>query len=93
MVAAFRGALEESLSLIKAEPARVAALWIKAEERPAERGGSRGDHRGAADPWTSAPLNMLTYLDYMNRAGLVSAKAADQGGELFFPGAATKAER
>ena len=48
--------------------------------------------RAPQTQWTSAPLNMLAYLDYMNRAGLVAAKATDQG-ELFFPGAVAKAER
>lgn len=92
VVAAFRSALEESLSLIKAEPARVAALWIKAENARLSEAEAVEIIGAPQTRWTSAPLNMLTYLDYMNRAGLVSAKAADQG-ELFFPGAATKAER
>lgn len=92
IVAAFRGALEESLALIKAEPNRVAALWIKAENAKLTESEAVDIIRAPQTGWTSAPLNMLAYLDYMNRAGLVSAKATDQG-ELFFPGAVTKAER
>jgi NitT/TauT family transport system substrate-binding protein len=92
IVAAFRAALEESLALIKAEPARVAALWIKAENARLTEAEAVEIIRAPQTQWTSAPLNMLAYLDYMNRAGLVAAKATDQG-ELFFPGAVAKAER
>ena len=34
--------------------------------------------------WTTTPKKILVYLDHMNRAGLVSAKASDWK-DIFFP--------
>ncbi|WP_375410628.1 ABC transporter substrate-binding protein [uncultured Methylobacterium sp.] len=84
VVAAFIAALEDSLKLIRDDPAKAAALWIKAEGAKLSQAEAEAIIRSPQNEWTTAPKRMLTYLDYMNRAGLVSAKATDQS-ELFFP--------
>ncbi|GJE58021.1 ABC transporter substrate-binding protein [Methylobacterium trifolii] len=84
VVAAFVAALEDSLKLIRDDPARAAAIWIKAEGAKLSPAEAEAIIREPQNEWTTTPKRMLAYLDYMNRAGLVSAKATDQG-ELFFP--------
>ena len=78
--------------LAKADPAKAAAIWVKAENSKLSPADAEKIVRDPQNEWTTTPKKVLTYLDYMNRAGLVAAKAADQG-ELFFPGAVAKAER
>ena len=85
--AAFIAALEDSLKLIRDEPARAATLWIKAEGSKITPAEAEAIIRAPQNEWTVAPKRMIDYLDYMNRAGLVSAKATDHK-ELFFPSAA-----
>ncbi|MGE8131027.1 ABC transporter substrate-binding protein [Methylobacterium sp. NPDC080182] len=84
VTAAFRAALEESLALIRDDPARAAALWIKAEGAKISPEEAVAIIRAPQNAWTTKPERMLAYLAYMNRAGLVSAKA-DSESELFFP--------
>ena len=84
VTAAFRAALEESLALIRDDPARAAALWIKAEGAKISPEDAVAIIRAPQNAWTTKPERMLAYLAYMNRAGLVSAKA-DSESELFFP--------
>ncbi len=84
VTAAFRAALEESLTLIREDPARAAALWIKAEGSKLSQDEAVALIRAPQNAWTTKPQRMLDYLAYMNRAGLVSATAASEG-ELFFP--------
>lgn len=84
VVAAFLAALEESLKLIRDDPAKAATLWIKAENAKLSQADAEAIIRSPQNEWTTVPKRMLTYLDYMNRAGLVSVKASDQR-ELFFP--------
>ncbi|MCJ2050803.1 ABC transporter substrate-binding protein [Methylobacterium sp. J-070] len=84
VVAAFRAALEESLTLIRDDPARAASLWIKAEGSKISQDEAVALIRAPQNAWTTKPQRMLAYLAYMNRAGLVSATAASED-ELFFP--------
>ncbi|WP_431311141.1 ABC transporter substrate-binding protein [Methylobacterium nigriterrae] len=88
IVAAFVAALEDSLALIRTDPARAATLWIKAENAKLSQEEAEEIIRSPQNEWTTAPKRMLAYLEYMNRAGLVTAKASDPS-ELFFavPGA------
>jgi NitT/TauT family transport system substrate-binding protein len=96
VTAAFLAALEESLKLIRDDPARAAALWIKAEGAKISLEEAEALIRAPQNAWTTKPQRMLDYLTYMNRAGLVSATATRED-ELFFPatagGAAKEATR
>jgi NitT/TauT family transport system substrate-binding protein len=86
VMASFRAALEESLTMIRQDPAKAAALWIKAEGAKLSPQEAEAIIREPQNEWTTTPKRMLDYLTYMNRAGLVSAKA-DKESDLFFPGA------
>lgn len=91
VVTAFVAALEDSLKLIREDPAKAASLWIKAENAKISQDEAVAIIRAPQNEWTTAPKRMMAYLDYMNRVGLVTAKAANQG-ELFFPGLVTAGE-
>ncbi|MHB2205803.1 ABC transporter substrate-binding protein [Methylobacterium sp. CM6257] len=84
VTASFLAALEESLKLIRDDPARAAALWIKAEGAKISPEEAEALIRAPQNAWTTKPERMLDYLSYMNRAGLVSATASSDS-ELFFP--------
>src|SRR3954463_12579163 len=82
---AFLDALEESMTRIKADPAAAAALWVKAENSKLPVADAEKIIRNPQNEWTTTPKKILTYLDYMNRAGLVSAKTTDWK-DIFFSG-------
>ncbi len=82
---AFLDALEESMTRIKTDPAAAAALWVKAESSKLPVADVEKIIRNPQNEWTTTPKKILTYLDYMNRAGLVSAKTSDWK-DIFFSG-------
>jgi NitT/TauT family transport system substrate-binding protein len=82
---AFLDALEESMKRIKADPAAAAAMWVKAENSKLPVADAEKIIRNPQNEWTTTPKNILTYLDYMNRAGIVTAKTTDWK-DIFFPG-------
>ena len=82
---AFLDALEESMARIKADPAAAAAIWVKAENSKLPVADAEKIIKNPQNEWTTTPKNILTYLDYMNRAGLVSTKTNDWK-DIFFSG-------
>jgi NitT/TauT family transport system substrate-binding protein len=82
---AFLDALEESMTRIKADPAKAAAIWVKAENSKLPAADAEKIIRDPLNEWTTTPKKILTYLDYMNRAGLVAAKTSDWK-DIFFSG-------
>jgi NitT/TauT family transport system substrate-binding protein len=82
---AFLDALEESMTRIKADPAKVAAIWVKAENSKLPAADAERIIRDPQNEWTTTPKKILTYLDYMNRAGLVATKTNDWK-DIFFSG-------
>ncbi len=74
---AFVAALEEAMANIKADPAAAAAIWVKAENSKVSVADAEKIIRDPQNEWTTTPKKVLVYLDYMNRAGLVSAKTSD----------------
>jgi NitT/TauT family transport system substrate-binding protein len=82
---AFLDALEESMTRIKADPAKAAATWIKAENSKLSPADAEKIIRDPQNEWTTTPKKILTYLDYMNRAGLVATKTNDWK-DIFFSG-------
>ena len=85
IVKAFLDALEESMTRIKADPAAAAALWVKAENSKLPVADAEKIIRDPQNEWTTTPKKILTYLDYMNRAGLVATKTSDWK-DIFFSG-------
>ncbi|MBN8967015.1 MAG: ABC transporter substrate-binding protein [Rhizobiales bacterium] len=85
LVKAFIDALEESMSRIKSDPAAAAAIWIKAENSKLSAADAEKIIRDPKNEWTTTPKKILVYLDYMNRAGLVSAKTTNWQ-DVFFSG-------
>jgi NitT/TauT family transport system substrate-binding protein len=85
IVKAFLDALEESMTRIKADPAAAAAIWVKAESSKLPVADAEKIIRNPQNEWTTTPKKILTYLDYMNRAGLVSTKTSDWK-DVFFNG-------
>ena len=92
VTAAFVAALEDSLKLIRDDPGKAADLWIKAEGSKLSREEAVAIIQAPQNAWTTKPQRMLAYLAYMNRAGLVSAKASAED-ELFFPAGGAEAAR
>jgi NitT/TauT family transport system substrate-binding protein len=82
---AFLDALEESMTRIKSDPAKAAAIWIKAENSKLSPADAEKIIRDPQNEWTTTPKKVLTYLDYMNRAGLVATKTNDWK-DIFFSG-------
>jgi NitT/TauT family transport system substrate-binding protein len=80
---AFLEALEESMTRIKTDPAKAAAIWVKAENSKLSPADAEKIVRNPQNEWTTTPKKVLTYLDYMNRAGLVATKTNDWK-EIFF---------
>ncbi len=85
LMKAFLDALEESMTRIKSDPAAAAALWIKAENSKLSAADAEKIIRNPQNEWTTTPKKILTYLDYMNWAGLVTAKTNDWK-DVFFSG-------
>ncbi len=81
---AFLAALEESEARIRADPAGVAALWLKAENSKMPQAEAEAIIRAPQNEWTTRPKRILQFLTHMNRVGLVSAKT-DDWRDLFFP--------
>jgi len=85
VIKAFIGALEEAMANIKADPAAAAAIWIKAENSKVSVADAEKIIRDPENEWTTTPKKVLVFLDYMNRAGLVSAKTSDWK-DVYFSG-------
>lgn len=85
IVKAFIAALEESVTFIKNDPAAAAAIWVKAENSKISVADAEKIIRDPKNVWTTTPKKVLVYLDYMNRAGLVSAKTTNWQ-DIFFDG-------
>ena len=83
VTAAFMKALDDSIAEIKKDPAGVARLWIKSEGVKTTPEEAEKLVRDPQTEWTTTPRKMLAYLDYMNRAGLVSSNTTDWR-DIFF---------
>ena len=83
-LAAVLAALEEANALIRKDPAAMAALWIKAEGSKMSVDEAVAIIKSPENEWTTTPKKVLSYLDYMYRAGLVGATTKDWK-DIFFP--------
>jgi len=85
IMTAFLAALDEAMANIKGDPAKAAAIWVKAENSKISVADAEKIIRDPVNEWTTTPKKVMNYLDYMNRAGLVTAKAKDWK-DIYFPG-------
>ncbi|HWW46666.1 MAG TPA: ABC transporter substrate-binding protein [Xanthobacteraceae bacterium] len=83
VTAAFFDALKEANEMIVKQPAAMAALWVKAENAKMSTAEAEALIRDPQNEWTTTPKKMISYLNYMHRAGLVSVKT-DDWRDLFF---------
>lgn len=84
VAAAVVAALKEADEMIKKDPVGMAKLWIEAEKVKIDPATVEAIITSPQVEWTTTPKKVLNYLDYMNRAGLVSASTKDWH-DLFFP--------
>lgn len=68
-------AVRESEEMIKADPAGIAALWVKAENSKMSVVDAEKIIRDPKNQWTTAPRGFLSILQFMNKAGSIKTKA------------------
>ncbi|MFE3836123.1 ABC transporter substrate-binding protein [Pseudogemmobacter sonorensis] len=83
-VAVLMAALEEAMAFIEASPEEAAEIWMGAESTNLTKEEVVELITDARVNWSTTPEGIEPYLDYMNRAGLVSADGVDWR-EVFFP--------
>ncbi|HEX2215506.1 MAG TPA: ABC transporter substrate-binding protein [Xanthobacteraceae bacterium] len=76
VVQAFLAALEDAMGQIKADPAAAAQLWVKAENSKLPPAYAERIIRAPENEWTMVPKKIMSYADYMSRAGMLSQKPA-----------------
>jgi NitT/TauT family transport system substrate-binding protein len=84
VVQAFVAALDEAMKEIAADPAAAAALWVKAENSKISVAEAERIIRLPENEWTMVPKKIMSYAEYMARAGMIPAKPANWQ-EVFFP--------
>lgn len=84
VAAAVIAALKEADEMIKKDPAGMAKLWIDAEKVKIDPAIAEAIVTSPQVEWTVTPKKVMAYLDYMNRAGLISASTKDWR-DVFFP--------
>jgi NitT/TauT family transport system substrate-binding protein len=82
--AAFIAALERAMALIKADPARAAAIYIEEEHSHLPPDLVEKMIRDPDNTFTTAPRNIMKYADFMHAIGAIDA-APEHWGDLFFP--------
>lgn len=81
---AFLAALTEAMAMIKADPAGMAALWIKAEKSKLPQDFIEKLVRDPENVFTTAPQNIMKYAEFMHRVGSAREKPGSWQ-DLFFP--------
>lgn len=68
-------AVRESEEMIKADPASIAALWVKVENSKMPAADAEKIIRDPKNKWTTVPRGFLSILQFMNEAGSIKTKA------------------
>ena len=68
-------AVRESEEMIKADPAGIAALWVKVESSKMPAADAEKIIRDPKNKWTTTPRGFLSILQFMNQAGSIKTKA------------------
>ena len=80
---AFVNALEESMALIKADPAAAAAIWVKAEKSKLSAAEAQKLISLPENEWTTTPKKVMAFANFMAKVGQIGAAPADWK-EIFF---------
>ncbi|CAM5326862.1 Alkanesulfonate transporter substrate-binding subunit OS=Afipia felis OX=1035 GN=NCTC12722_01015 PE=4 SV=1 [Afipia felis] len=70
-------AVQESEEMIKADPAGIAALWVKAENSKIPVADAEKIIRDPKNKWTTTPRSFLSILQFMNKAGSIKSTATN----------------
>jgi NitT/TauT family transport system substrate-binding protein len=84
LIRAFIDALSDAEKILRDEPARAAAIYVKADNSKMDVKEVERMIRVPENEWTIVPKNIIAYADFMHRVGALSVKAASWK-DLFFP--------
>jgi NitT/TauT family transport system substrate-binding protein len=84
IIRAFIDALSEAEKMLKDDPARAAAIYVKLDNSKMDVKEVERMIRLPENEWTIVPKNIIAYADFMHRVGALSAKPATWK-DLFFP--------
>ena len=84
IIRAFIDALSEAEKMLKEDPARAAAIYVKLDNSKMDVVEVERMIRLPENEWTIVPKNIIAYADFMHRVGALSAKPASWK-DLFFP--------
>ncbi|HVZ52468.1 MAG TPA: ABC transporter substrate-binding protein [Pseudolabrys sp.] len=68
---AFLAALNESMKMIHADPAGMAALWVKADKSKLSPAEAEKIIRDPENKWTTTPEKVMVVADYMGRVKMI----------------------
>lgn len=77
-------ALDEAMALVRADPAGMAALWIRAEKSTLQQEFIEKMVRDPENVFTTVPQNVMKYAEFMHKVGSVREKPASWK-DMFFP--------
>jgi NitT/TauT family transport system substrate-binding protein len=84
LIRAFIDALSEAEKMLRDEPARAAAIYVKVDNAKMDPKEVERMIRLPENEWTIVPKNIIAYADFMHRVGALSVKPASWK-DLFFP--------
>jgi NitT/TauT family transport system substrate-binding protein len=84
LIRAFIDALSEAERILREEPARAAAIYVKLDKSKMDVAEVERIIHLPENEWTIVPKNIIAYADFMHRVGALSVKPATWK-DLFFP--------
>jgi NitT/TauT family transport system substrate-binding protein len=84
LIRAFLDALSDAETILKDDPARAAAIYVKFDNAKMDVKEVERMIRLPENEWTIVPKNIMGYADFMHRVGALSVKPTSWK-ELFFP--------
>ena len=84
LIRAFIDALGDAEKILRDEPARAAAIYVKLDNSKMDVKEAERMIRLPENEWTIVPKNIIAYADFMHRVGALSVKPATWK-DLFFP--------
>jgi NitT/TauT family transport system substrate-binding protein len=84
LIRAFIDALSDAEKILREEPARAAAIYVRMDNAKMDVKEAERMIRLPENEWTIVPKNIIAYADFMHRVGALSVKPASWK-DLFFP--------
>ena len=84
LIGAFIAALQEAQAMIQADLDYAAATWIEADVKTFTPDQAKAILSNPDMRWDAAPQNTLTFLNHMNKVGLVE-RTTDDWRDVYFP--------